>query len=65
VSEGGLKRLFTSRWHARSTVLRNWLAGRNFHVAWLMRVKDKSAMDVAGRLYKKGRKALPTDDLSR
>jgi antitoxin PrlF len=31
----------------------------------LMRVKNKSAMDVAGRLYKKGRKALPIEDLSR
>jgi AbrB family looped-hinge helix DNA binding protein len=31
----------------------------------LMRVKNKSAMDLAGRLYKKGRKALPAEDLSR
>jgi antitoxin PrlF len=31
----------------------------------LMRVKNKSAMSVAGRLFKKGRKALPVDDLSR
>ena len=31
----------------------------------LMRVKNKSAMDVAGRLHKKGRKALPVEDLSR
>jgi len=31
----------------------------------LMRVKNKSAMNVAGRLFKKGRKALPVDDLSR
>jgi len=31
----------------------------------LLRVKNKSAMDLAGRLHKKGRKALPTDDLSR
>jgi len=31
----------------------------------LMRVKNKSAMSVAGRLFKKGRKALPIEDLSR
>jgi antitoxin PrlF len=31
----------------------------------LMRVKNKSAMDVAGRLHKKGRKAVPIEDLSR
>jgi AbrB family looped-hinge helix DNA binding protein len=31
----------------------------------LMRVKNKSAMSVAGRLFKKGRKALPVEDLSR
>jgi AbrB family looped-hinge helix DNA binding protein len=31
----------------------------------LMRVKNKSAMDVAGRLHKKGRKTLPVEDLSR
>jgi antitoxin PrlF len=31
----------------------------------LMRVKNKSAMSVAGRLYKKGRKALPVEELSR
>jgi AbrB family looped-hinge helix DNA binding protein len=31
----------------------------------LMRVKNKSAMSVAGRLYKKGRKAVPIEDLSR
>jgi antitoxin PrlF len=31
----------------------------------LMRVKNKSAMDVAGRLHKKGPKALPIEDLSR
>jgi antitoxin PrlF len=31
----------------------------------LMRVKNKSAMDVAGCLFKKGRKALPVKDLSR
>jgi AbrB family looped-hinge helix DNA binding protein len=31
----------------------------------LMRVKNKSAMEVAGRLHKKGRKALPIADLSR
>jgi antitoxin PrlF len=31
----------------------------------LMRVKNKSAMEIAGRLYKKGRKALPVEDLSR
>jgi antitoxin PrlF len=31
----------------------------------LMRVKNKSAMEVAGRLHKKGRKALPIAALSR
>lgn len=31
----------------------------------LMRVKNKSVMDVAGRLHKKGRKALPVEALSR
>ena len=31
----------------------------------LMRVKNKSAMEVAGRLHKKGRKALPIGALSR
>jgi antitoxin PrlF len=31
----------------------------------LMRVKNKTAMQVAGRLYRKGRKALPVEDLSR
>ena len=31
----------------------------------LMRVKNKSALDVGGRLHKKGRKALPIEDLSR
>ena len=31
----------------------------------LMRVKNKSAMDVAGRLHKKVRKALPVEDMSR
>ena len=31
----------------------------------LMRVKNRSAMEVAGRLHKKGRKALPIADLSR
>ena len=31
----------------------------------LMRVKNKSAMEVAGRLHKKGRKALAVEDLSR
>lgn len=33
--------------------------------AVLMRVKNKSALDIAGRLHKKGRKALPIEDLSR
>jgi antitoxin PrlF len=33
--------------------------------AVLMRVKNKSAMSVAGRLHKKGRKALPIQELSR
>jgi hypothetical protein len=31
----------------------------------LMRVQNKSAIDAAGRLYKKSRKALPIEDLSR
>jgi len=31
----------------------------------LMRVKNKSILDLAGRLHKKGRKALPVEDLSR
>ena len=31
----------------------------------LMRVKNRSAMEIAGRLHKKGRKALPIEDLSR
>lgn len=31
----------------------------------LMRVKNKSALSVAGRLYKKGRKAVPVEALSR
>jgi len=31
----------------------------------LMRVKNKSALGVGGRLQKKGRKALPIEDLSR
>lgn len=31
----------------------------------LMRVKNKSAISVAGRLYKKRRKALPVEELSR
>ena len=31
----------------------------------LMRVKNKSALEVGGRLQKKGRKALPIEDLSR
>ena len=31
----------------------------------LMRVKNKSAMDLAGRLHRKGRKTLPIADLSR
>jgi antitoxin PrlF len=31
----------------------------------LVRVKNKSAMSVAGQLFKKGRKALPVEDLSR
>ena len=33
--------------------------------AVLVRVKNKSVMGLAGRLYKKGRKALPIEDLSR
>jgi antitoxin PrlF len=31
----------------------------------LMRVKNKSAMEIAGRLHKKGRRAVPIEDLSR
>jgi AbrB family looped-hinge helix DNA binding protein len=31
----------------------------------LMRVKSKSALDIAGRSSRKGRKALPIEDLSR
>lgn len=31
----------------------------------LMRVKKKSVLDLAGRLHKKGRKAVPLQDLSR
>ena len=31
----------------------------------LLRVKNKSAMSLAGRLYKKGRKPLPAEELSR
>jgi len=31
----------------------------------LMRLKNKSILDLAGRLHKKGRKALPVEDLSR
>ena len=31
----------------------------------LMRLKNKSISDLAGRLHKKGRKALPVEDLSR
>ena len=31
----------------------------------LMRVKNKSAMEAAGRLHKKRRKPLPIEDLSR
>ena len=31
----------------------------------LMRVKNKSVLNLAGRLHKKGRKALPVEDLSR
>jgi len=31
----------------------------------LMRIKNKSALDVGGRLQKKGRKVLPIEDLSR
>ena len=31
----------------------------------LMRVKNKSAMETAGRLHKKGRKPLPIEGLSR
>jgi antitoxin PrlF len=31
----------------------------------LMRVKNKSVMEVAGRLHRKGRKALPVEQLSR
>jgi antitoxin PrlF len=31
----------------------------------LMRVKSKSAMEIAGRLHKRGRKPLPIEGLSR
>jgi AbrB family looped-hinge helix DNA binding protein len=31
----------------------------------LMRVKNKSAVNVAGRLHRKGRKPLPVEQLSR
>jgi AbrB family looped-hinge helix DNA binding protein len=31
----------------------------------LMRVKNKRVMDLAGSLHKKGRKAVPVDQLSR
>ena len=31
----------------------------------LMRVKNKSVRDIAGRLFKKGRKALPVEQLAR
>ncbi len=31
----------------------------------LMRLKNKSILDLAGRLHKKGRKALSVEDLSR
>ena len=31
----------------------------------LMRVKNKSVLDLAGRWHKKGRKPVPVDDLSR
>lgn len=31
----------------------------------LMRVKNKSVLDLAGRLHKKGRKAAPVEELSR
>lgn len=31
----------------------------------LMRVKNKSVMDLAGKLYKKGRKPVPLEQLSR
>ena len=31
----------------------------------LMRLKNKSILDLAGRLHKKGRKVLPVEDLSR
>jgi antitoxin PrlF len=33
--------------------------------AVLMRVKNKSVLDLAGRLHKKGRKAVPVEELSR
>jgi antitoxin PrlF len=33
--------------------------------AVLLRLKNKSVMDLAGRLYKKGRKPLPAEELSR
>ena len=31
----------------------------------LLRLKNKSILDLAGRLHKKGRKAWPVEDLSR
>jgi len=31
----------------------------------LMRVKNKSVLDLAGRLHRKGRKVVPLDELSR
>jgi antitoxin PrlF len=31
----------------------------------LLRLKNKSILDLAGRLHKEGRKALPVEDLSR
>jgi AbrB family looped-hinge helix DNA binding protein len=31
----------------------------------LLRVKNKSVMSLAGRLHRKGRKAVPVEDLSR
>lgn len=31
----------------------------------LMRIKNKSALDLAGRLRRQGRKKLPVEDLSR
>lgn len=33
--------------------------------AVIMRVKNKSVMNLAGSLHKKGRKVIPTDQLSR